>query len=436
MKNCFFLLLLSIKILKAIQNDSDNSYLSINDKFSYMQCSDDNNTFLIYLGNELIYINFEKSENIKFNNEYISFSFINKGKNIILTYPINDTRIFYNINDEFTFINENNTANFYIKNNEDIRVELQEYNITIKDTSKYFHLLSADNEFIFVNYIEFSHVLVFLGCLTILYGGHHYLLGLIVHIFILSFICLGDIISFFIYFHDFNKKIMLYLLFFFFLLGASSVIFLSINKENNKKIKIINLLYGGFFGFSTFKTIIYYYIFFEFPIDFVEKNIRIVLYFISLIIFILIGILLNLFDIFKKFRYLPCSVVSGSFYFVKGLEYIIGGYFSSILFIKENLKFINLKKEILNYSLTYFLIHIMIIVFSILFQIKYINFKVIEEPESYLTKDNILLSKVDNLSTSNTKLTKDEDEEESKIKNLEVNVSNDNEEEEIIGQED
>ena len=53
-----------------------------------------------------------------------------------------------------------------------------------------------------------------------------------------------------------------------------------------------------------------------------------------------------------------------------------------------------------------------------------------------MTKDNILLSKVDNLSTSNTKLTKDEDEEESKIKNLEVNVSNDNEEEQIIGQED
>ena len=78
----------------------------------------------------------------------------------------------------------------------------------------------------------------------------------------------------------------------------------------------------------------------------------------------------------------------------------------------------------------------MIIVFSILFQIKYINFKVIEEPESYLTKDNILLSKVDNLTTSNTKLTKDEDEEESKIKNLEVNVSNDNEEEQIIYQKD
>ena len=101
-------LLLIINIFKTNQNDSNNSYLTINDKFSYMQCIEDNKTFIIYLGNELIYFNIKESKNIKFNNEYISFSFVNKAKNIILTFPINNTRIFYNTNDEFTLLNENN----------------------------------------------------------------------------------------------------------------------------------------------------------------------------------------------------------------------------------------------------------------------------------------------------------------------------------------
>ena len=430
-------LLLIINILKTNQIDSNNSYLTINDKFSYMQCIEDNKTFIIYLGNELIYFNIKESKNIKFNNEYISFSFVNKAKNIILTFPINNTRIFYNTNDEFTLLNENNIANFYIKINEDIRIQTEEYNISLKNTSKYFYLLSADNEFIFVNYCEISHILIFLGLFIILYGSHHFLLGLIVHIFIFSFIFIGDIISFFNYFHGYNKKIILYLLFFCLLLSISLVIFLNTNKENIYKIKIINFLYGFFFGFSCFKTIIYYYIFFEFPIDFVEKKIRILLYFISLIIFISFGGFINFLDLFHKYRYLPCSAVSGSFYIIKGLAYIIGGYFSSILFIKENLSFINLKNEILYYSLTYFFIQIILIVFSILFQIKYIKFKEIEEPESYMTKENILLSKITNLSISNTKLTKD-DEEVVKNKMIDKSVTNekDEEEEEIIEQED
>ena len=207
------------------------------------------------------------------------------------------------------------------------------------------------------------------------------------------------------------------------------VIFLNTNKENIYKIKIINLLYGFFFCFSCFKTIIYYYIFFEFPIDFVEKKIRTLLYFISLIVFISFGGFINFLDLFHKYRYLPCSAVSGSFYIIKGLAYIIGGYFSSILFIKENLSFINLKNEILYYSLTYFFIQIILIGFSILFQIKYIKFKEIEEPESYMTKENILLSKITNLSISNTKLTKD-DEEVVKNKIIDKSVTNEKEEEE------
>ena len=165
-----------------------------------MKCNEDKSTFDIYLGNELMYINFQKSENIKFNDEYISFSFLYEGKNMNLTYPIKNTIIYYNVNGKFTFINDNNAINFTIKNNEDIEVNLEENNIIIKETSKYFYLLSADVEFIFIDYFALSNILILFGCFISLYGGYHYMLFLAFHIFVLIFFFIGDIISFFIQF--------------------------------------------------------------------------------------------------------------------------------------------------------------------------------------------------------------------------------------------
>ena len=164
MYNYLIILILIIQIFKSKQNKDDESYLSINDKFSYMQCSEDNNKFTIYLGNELIYINFQKSENIIFNNENISFSFINEGKKINLIYPINNTRIYYNSDGNFTFINNNTVTNILLKNNEDIGISLDEYNISINGTSNYFFLLSAENEYIFVKFLALSNILILLGC--------------------------------------------------------------------------------------------------------------------------------------------------------------------------------------------------------------------------------------------------------------------------------
>ena len=84
--------------------------------------------------------------------------------------------------------------------------------------------------------------------------------------------------------------------------------------------------------------------------------------------------------------------MSGSFYIIKGIQYIQGGYFSSILFIKENLKFINIKNgELLFYSLTYFLVQLALIVFSIFFQFNYIKYKAIENPEKEIVIDSSLL---------------------------------------------
>ena len=197
-----------------------------------------------------------------------------------------------------------------------------------------------------------------------------------------------------------------------------------------RKLRAVQLIYGASFGFSVFKTSVYYYIFFNFSVGFVNKNIRIFLYFLFLIIFIAVGIVLNWFDIFKKYRYLPCSAISGSLYITKGLEYVIGGYFSSILFIREDLKFINLKDDILCYSLTFFLIQISIIVFSIIFQIKYIKFKEIEDPEVIINVDEAILpTRVSDLSAC-------KDEEESNKKDYSDKISGENDHDDINDQED
>ena len=193
----FRILILIIQIIKSNQNDS---HLNINDDFSYMQYNEDKNTFDIYLGNGLMYINFQNSENIKFNDEYISFFFIFEGNNMNLTFPIKNTLIYYNENGKFTFVNDNSAINFTIKNSEDIEVILEENNIIIEGTSKYFYLLSADDEYIFVNYFLLSNILILFGCFISLYGGYHYMLFLAFHIFILLFFFIGDIISFFIQF--------------------------------------------------------------------------------------------------------------------------------------------------------------------------------------------------------------------------------------------
>ena len=119
----------------------------------------------------------------------------------------------------------------------------------------------------------------------------------------------------------------------------------------------------------------------------------------------------------------------GSFYIIKGLQYIIGRYFSSILFIKENLKFINLKDEILNYSLYYFFLQVIIIVSSIFFQIKYINLKEDEFIDIPSQNDSILPSRVSDLSKFS------ENKEEAIVNNNKIidnNISNENEEEEEI----
>ena len=101
------------------------------------------------------------------------------------------------------------------------------------------------------------------------------------------------------------------------------------------------------------------------------------------------------------------------------------------IYIKENLKFINFKEKILNYSLYYFFLQIIIIVSSIFFQIKYIKLKEVEFLDDIPQDDSILPSRVSDLSKFS------ENKEEAVINNnkiIETDASNENDEEEVNDQ--
>ena len=128
--------------------------------------------------------------------------------------------------------------------------------------------------------------------------------------------------------------------------------------------------------------------------------------------------------------------MTGSFYITKGLQYVLGGYFSSILFIKENLKFINIKYNILlNYSLTYFFIQIALIIFSIIYQINYIKYKATIIIEKGMVVDPLLPRESD-ISKSFIDNSKEEGESLRWNKNSEYISSNEIEENELIDQDD
>lgn len=432
-----FLFLILIQIFKS-QNYENISYITINDKFSYMQYNQDKKAFNIYLGNELIFINFEQSNKIKFNNESISFYDFdqNNNTNLSITFAINNTRIFFINDSDFIFLNENNYTKFYLKNGENIKINSN----NISGTANKFYLLSADNEYFFVDIFYFSFILVFLGCFIILYGSYHFMFGLGVHLFFLVFFFVGDIISFF-YIFSFN---IYFFVLFSFLVGVSIAKILNLFNENQKILKAVNIMYAATFWFVIFKTLTYYYIFFEFPIGIENEDIRIFLYFLFLIIFIALGIVLDFFIKFNKYRfhsyhrYLYCSAVAGSFYIVKGMQYILGGYFSSILFIKGNLKFINIKnEELLFYSLTYFLVQLALIVFSIFFQINYIKLKAIENPEKEIVIDSSLLPERESKISSSALDNSREEEVSLKGNKISENISsNENDDNEFNDQDD
>ena len=220
-----------------------------------------------------------------------------------------------------------------------------------------------------------------------------------------------------------NSSFIYLYLFFCFLTSILIIVFF------RKKNMLVKCIYGVFFGFSLFKILVYYYIFLKLPLI-TDSNKKILIYFPVLTIFIILGLFLNLFELLKEYAYLPCSAVSGSLYLMKGLGYIIGGYFSDIIFLNENLKI-----KISNYTemiLTYLIFHILIIIFSIFYQINRLKYNENKDIENSSDRPTRIVDSFNNSSS----FRKEKEEELVDKSNNENNETLKEEENEIDDNED
>ena len=360
----FFFITIKIITNQEIKNNTINK--DFNRDFNHIYFKQ----LIVYCGTKISYLkfNFNTSNNsnliIEKDDDKIQFLFLNEKK----TYCFNSNTTLQCLdNNIFLFSNETNNIYLnYSKNNVNFSEGDNVYDISFLLNKNNISLKISYGDIIFIEYYHFSFILIFFGCFSILYGTSHPILLLIPHCTFFLYFLTTDVIGIISTVEISNSFIYLYL-FFCFLTSILIIVFF------RKKNMIVKCIHGGFFGFSLLKILIYYYIFLNLQLNLIDdSNTKILIYFSVLTIFIALGLFLNLFEILKEHAYLPCSAVSGSLYLMKGLGYIIGGYFSDIIFLNENLEV-----KINNYSetkLTYLIIHILIIIFSIFFQINRLKY--------------------------------------------------------------
>lgn len=445
-------LCLIITFLTSTQKKCDfnqTNQTRFNDDFTFIKADEHNKIAGFYLGNDLIYLNISKNSIIYPNNGNIVFNINNAEP---LNFPKNSTKIYYCGDKQFYIINSDDKriATSFLFNHTNNSDYLVIDSITYNTIEYNFYFANVEN--IFIDNPVWGYFLILIGCLITLYGSYHVIKSLVMHFGFLIYIFIGDLIS---YFGEFEK----YSLFLFFgsylISGTLSFLLRKRNpitkkeitniidqtleeKKENKNIKIylLNAFYGASTGLTLYKTIFEYCIYFGIPLDFINRDRdKFVFYLVGLMLFISTGVFLNLFDVFKKYRYLPCSAISGSFYIMKGVQYIIGGYFSSIIFLKlgHKIEFDRIKEI----TFTFFFVHISIIVCSIIFQINYIKRKEISIPDEISTNSSNRISNAHASSRpSNASKNLSHENQKEEGESLMIEESLINEENEINDQED
>ena len=414
------------QFLISYQTDSKYSYRTFNDKFTYIKYTkfNEKDSIQLYLGNELLLlfvpINQKSTTNITMENN--NNIIVNHEGKTILNYSISNTKVYYLKDKCFLFVNETCETKF----------NFTEY-LIIDDTKKFEEvknatILSATAEYIFIEYYLFAYIAFIFGCLITSYGAYHYFWGFFCHSFYIIFFLLGDA---FIAFPEYERFILRFFFLSFLLSATFSLFFyfkkdkkkeenqnkekdenqdekkdenqdkkkdenqdenkvenqdenqeeflikireINLKKESENKLTVIlNSIYGIIFGTLLFKTIIYHSMHFGIGLNTNNYDFNRSIYLSLLFLFSGVFCFIYIFDIFKKYRYLICSTVAGSYYIIKSIEYIIGGYISNyLLYLAQEKYEYNNDYEI---ALTYFLIHIFIIIYSVIFQLFYLKHK-------------------------------------------------------------
>jgi len=294
----------------------------------------------------------------------------------------------------------NNNKNIFFFNRNEI---INSLNLTnnLEDENK---ILKAEE--IFISYEIISFAVLFFGCFIILYGSYYYKLALMIHSGLFIYYIIG-----LIYF----KETVYYLYFGLFSLISGILIYVFISTDDIKslKYKVQKFIYGIGCGCFLYKTMFYY-------IAIYPDNNSIIYYYISFFFVILIIGIINYF-IPNNLVYLPCSVVSGSFYIINNLNNII---------CKETLE--NKKETFDKNSL---IIHIIIFIFSIFYQIYHLKYKNNELPNNYNNEKDDNENENERMSTASNKLNIEIADKQQELLNDNKNEEN-IEEEEINDQED
>ena len=230
-------------------------------------------------------------------------------------------------------------------------------------TPKIFNLLNSEkndldnmNKDIIFKHNVIPFGILLLGLLIIFYGAYHFRIGLIIQSSMIIYFILGKILED-VTSETSAEKYYYYLLLFSFISGVLIYILMSSEKVNSFKYKLQLILYGCIFGFFLSYSIF----------DYIKIIQNIFLY---LILFIptLIGGIIYSFNPLKKYSFLPCSTISGSFLITKSLNYttLLGS---------------NNQDESLNKNnIICLIIQILLILISISYQIFHIKYKESEDP--------------------------------------------------------
>ena len=321
--------------------------------------------FIVILIIQKVFSEIEFPQNIAF------YRFANVFNTNIIIYNGSNMSIVkfeFNISNIKTIKNYTNETITYSDNNNNNYTNF--YNFTKKD----YKLDYSYGEIIFVEYEILSYYLLFFGFLIVLYGSCYYILGIMFHISLVLYFFIKDFCELFC---NFNSKNIPLFIFTGTIISGIVIYYIINSKEEQRKNKIIQIIYGSVLGYFLYKSLFYYIIFFT-PLNKI-------LYFIFLVFTVLagciVGCIINYLNAFMNYYFMICSIIPGSFYIIKGIGFIIGGYYSDILIIQHKLEYSEkISNEISgDYSrasdkiIFYLLLQILIIICSFIFQIFYYN---------------------------------------------------------------
>jgi len=233
-------------------------------------------------------------------------------------------------------------------------------------------LYQSFGEIIFVEYEYLSFCMILFGFLIILYGTSHFYLSFSLHMTLFLYFIIKDMKELY---HPFiNKVNPLFILTGSLITGIWMAFYFYLNlKRNSIEDKIFNTIYGCLFGFFFFKAL-FYYILIATPSN---DTVYVVFLYVCTVLGGIIGFFARYSFFLKKFLLMICSSLAGSFYIMKGVGFIIGGYYSDIITCKKHLTFNKQSKR----KLTIFcLLQIFLFISSLILQFYYLEFNSIIMP--------------------------------------------------------